>query len=356
MTVFVVPPSAPPALSQAAQQAAPTAATPTPSTRICGFWRRVFAFIIDCLIIGIAGFILGLFMFGFLSRLGPLGLLLGFGIAIAYFGILNSHIGRGQTLGKKWLGINVVGRDGQYISVPKSFLRYTVLSLPFFLNGVSIPLPETLADTFMPNALSLAAGLIVFGVGGSIIYLYIFNRRTRQSLHDLAVGSYVVAAPSAGRVKTQPVWKGHAVFVGIWILSIAVFVLVLAPKLVDRIAGKGALAEMTTLQRDIDKTGKVHDAAVQIVTQKFRSTGSAPTTTKYLRVTVTWKGKPDDLDEAYREIAMIIIKEFPRVEEQDKLVITVRYGFDIGIASAWRGSNRYATPREWRARLKGTEA
>ena len=34
-------------------------------------------------------------------------------------------------------------------------------------------------------------GLILFGFGQAIVYLYIFNRRTRQSLHDLILGTFV---------------------------------------------------------------------------------------------------------------------------------------------------------------------
>ena len=48
---------------------------------ISGFWRRLLALILDAVVLGLVGSILGLFLFDFLSQLGGWGRLFGFCIA-----------------------------------------------------------------------------------------------------------------------------------------------------------------------------------------------------------------------------------------------------------------------------------
>ena len=52
---------------------------------IAGFWRRLAAFFLDFLALGIVGVTVGFFFTEEFVRLGPWGLLLGFSVAFAYF-------------------------------------------------------------------------------------------------------------------------------------------------------------------------------------------------------------------------------------------------------------------------------
>src|SRR5688572_4687565 len=105
--------------------------------------------------------------------MGGYGRLLGFAVALAYFGVMNSRIGGGQTLGKRLLGVRVVAGDGRTLSLPRSFLRYCVLGIPFFLNGA--PFSAQVLFSWWGYLLPI----IVFGGMFSILYLYVFNRPTR---------------------------------------------------------------------------------------------------------------------------------------------------------------------------------
>jgi len=69
---------------------------------IAGFWRRIGALFIDAIILGTVGFCLGVFLEKEFVQLGRLGRLIGFGTALSYFGILNSRMFGGQTIGKKF--------------------------------------------------------------------------------------------------------------------------------------------------------------------------------------------------------------------------------------------------------------
>ncbi|WP_083481602.1 RDD family protein [Agarivorans gilvus] len=94
-------------------------------------------------------------------------------LALIYFGIMNSTLCNGQTIGKKILRLRVVDGDNNSISLSKSFVRYLILGSPVFLNGVRFSNDTSLAFWLYPLS------LIVFGGLLSIIYLYIFNRASR---------------------------------------------------------------------------------------------------------------------------------------------------------------------------------
>lgn len=225
-----------------------------PERTIAGFWRRLGALVIDLILLGIVGWILGTLFFDALARMGANARLIGFAIALAYFGILNSRIGGGQTLGKRWLGVRVVDASGQLLTLPRSLLRYAVLGIPFFANG--LPVDPSLA---MSTPLGFLLALIVFGGVFAIVYLYIFNRRTRQSLHDLAVGSYVERFDrTAQSVPFPVVWRGHMVA-----LAVIAVIALSAPAVASRFAKSQALAGMLPLYRTL--SNQPHVMTVQVV-------------------------------------------------------------------------------------------
>ena len=153
---------------------------------ISGFWRRIGALFIDTSILGVAGLVLGLFLESFFVQMGGWGRLVGFTIALIYFGVMNSSIAGGQTIGKKALRIRVVDYSNSPISLGKSVIRYFILAIPFSLNGAQF------SNEAMLSFLMYPLSLIIYGGLFSILYLYTFNRVTRQSLHDLVVGTVVV--------------------------------------------------------------------------------------------------------------------------------------------------------------------
>ena len=75
----------------------------------------------------------------------------------------------------------------------------------------------------LPFWIAVGLSVLVFAVALAIVYLFIFNRKTRQSLHDLVVGSYVVKAKDEGMAPAAGlIWRGHyAVMTGIVLLATA---------------------------------------------------------------------------------------------------------------------------------------
>ena len=301
---------------------------------ISGFWCRLLAVIIDGLLLGLAGYICGLMFFTQLALLGGWGRLIGFLIALAYYGIFNSAMGKGQTIGKRLMKIEVVNRSGQHISLTRSLLRYVILGLPFFLNGVLIP------PRVMMSPVGYAIGFIVFGFGGAIIYLYLFNRRTRQSLHDLATGTFVTKKSPQGEVFGS-VWRPHIVVVGILFMSGIGLSIVMTC-----LSQKGVFTGLLDVQRAIQASGKVHGATVN-AGKSWRIADGVRSETTYLLSNAIWKQRPPDEESAARSIASIILRNYPDISKKDVLTVKITYGFDMGIARAWKSYTSTHSPKEW---------
>lgn len=128
-------------------------------------------------------------------------------LSAAYFIFAYAAAGNGYSLGKRVLSIRVVNRQGESLSLPASAIRWLVLI------GIALPL-SLLGDGFergrplgVAPAMAIAVPVLAVVVVDS--YLFLFNRRTRQSLHDLAAGSFVVRRAHAGPVPVAPLWRGH---------------------------------------------------------------------------------------------------------------------------------------------------
>lgn len=322
-----VPPDLPPPVLQA------------PGRGIAGFWYRVGAFLLDGLALGLFGFLLGLVFFEQFARLGSWGRLLGFGISLAYFGILNSRIGRGQSLGKRALNIEVVDRDGAHIGFGRSCLRYTVLGTPFFLNGV-------VSD---PGTLGYTLGLVIFLGGTAILYLIVFNRRTRQSLHDLLCDTYVVKTGGGGAVLAPPVWRGH--YVAVAVLCVVILGGTFA---VVRLMDSPAFSGLFAVQQKIHATGVYVPASVMVGKSFSKSVGGNSSETHYVSVTVRMKRRPTNHIADATRVAAIVLSEFPTAREKDVIVVSIVYGYDIGIARSWLSQSFRYAPADWERMAAGS--
>jgi uncharacterized RDD family membrane protein YckC len=309
--------------------------------QIAGFWRRIGAFALDGAVLGAFGLGLGLLWFDRLAALGGVGRLFGGGIALAYLTLLNSRIGRGQTLGKRALKIRVVDANGKAVGLSRAALRTFVLLLPITLNGAYVPAADG------GSAMLVILSLCIFGLGGALVYLYLFNRRTRQSLHDLVARTFVVNAQGCGEIQER-VWRPHLAIVLAWLLAIGVG----AGPLATRLAGAGALQELTRLQRAAQAAAPGTQVAVQKGTQTFTSSSAGRSSAQFFRVRVVTSVKPASDEELADRVAAAVLSHAPAFEDIDQLVVSIDYGYDIMISNAHITSNFFHSPREWSERLK----
>ena len=306
---------------------------------VSGFWRRLAAFAIDLLLLGFAGFFSGLFLFDFYMSLGPGAIFLGLIVSAAYFGLLNSTIGAGQTLGKRLMTIRVVNAAGNCISPLRSIARYLILSFPFWIN-------KTLTVGLIVNFwLVVLASVILSICFVSLAYLFVFNRRTRQSVHDLAVGTYVVRTSSPRAATPPTMWRGHFVAIGV-----LYFLLVGMAGLGMILLNTPFFQRMLTVREALLATGDARTATVTEGVTYFASSGHSGSARIY-SVDVRWKKRSRSMDTLAEEIERLVLTADPSIANDDRLVISISYGYDIGIAWSTVSQEFSRTPAEWKNQL-----
>ncbi|MEM7780662.1 MAG: RDD family protein [Pseudomonadota bacterium] len=142
-----------------------------------GFWIRVVAYIIDAIILGIAGAVIGGILGavigvggGSQDAAGGVGGLVGLVLGIAYFTVLESSDWQ-ATVGKKAMGLIVTDTDGNKITWLRALGRY--------------------------------AGKLLSGAILLIGYIMIAFTERKQGLHDM-LASTLVLKGEPGMTGTDP--------------------------------------------------------------------------------------------------------------------------------------------------------
>jgi uncharacterized RDD family membrane protein YckC len=299
-----------------------SAAEPTkPPTRyFAGFWRRLFAFWIDIVLITIPAVILRYVFHNIRSPSGGWAAVIEFVMALSYFAILGSSIGKGQTFGQRWTGIEVVDVQGNYLSIGKSALRYSIFLVPLISDEI-----------VLPGYLAWPLGMAEL----AIFYLYLFNTGTRQTLHDLATRSFVVEAPGFGTVDEHRPWFGHWVILGaLGILGVATV------PLLNRLHPN---PELTAVRRDLLSSGNFPDVDLTFSTASGGKSG--------LLVTVSCKGRPVDFEKAGTEIVAIVEKADPSLAKRDFISVDFEEGCVANFSSAQRVSH---SPQRWEEMMRSS--
>jgi predicted Zn-dependent protease/uncharacterized RDD family membrane protein YckC len=302
---------------------------------ITGFWRRVGAFFIDSLLLGLLGFILGLAFESTFVEIGSWGRLVGFSIALIYFSIMNSNVGNGQTIGKKLLKLRVVNSDNQTIGLGRSIVRYVVFATPFSLNGAH------LTNEAMFSWLMYPVSLVLFGGIFSILYLYVFNRVTRQSLHDLAVGSYVVNA-GVEKQEVGSVWNVHLI-----IVVLLFFISAIAPVFTSKLAQTEPFKEMLMVQAALSSEPEVTYSTISTSVSVFSSINEGTKGTSYVSAQAFLSSNKVSDSDLARRLAEIIVINYPEARKKDTLIVSLTYGYDIGIWALWFNQTHDFSPDEF---------
>lgn len=295
--------------------------------------RRILAFIVDTILLGVIGAVAGALLHAQFAALGPWGRLVGFVVALLYFGLLQSNLRGGQSVGMHLLGVRVVTRTGEPLGMPAAFIRAGIFCLAYFLNGAVIDSGQAWMDT--------AVFMLVASLTFAIYYLLLFNRRTGQSLHDLAVGAYVV---SAGPGKILPastqIWRGHGAVIAAAVLCVCVG----TTMFLKHTQLGGTLAGMLSVQQTIGRMPGVDRVGVSLQTIK-----SKDRETHRLIVSAVVDAATPEPQMLARRIALATLENYTDADKQDQLIVVLLSGYDIGIASSMQVTNYVYTPEEWRA-------
>jgi uncharacterized RDD family membrane protein YckC len=310
---------------------------PLPSCRFPSFWRRVGALAVDSLVLAALGFPLGLLLGERFAPVGTPARLIGLLVLMPYLGLMGSRIGGGQTIGKRVLRLRVVDSSGQPLPMARSFVRAALLSVPWVFNGIRFgSLEPAVVATLWVGA------ILVFGVGGAIIGTYVLNRPTRQALHDLLVGSYVIQADGVGLAVPTTSTRRPFLASMIWLVVVAVAttaMLALGPSLMNSQLPLGLMETVAAIPG-------ASSFEVNSIT-----TWGAGTTSKVVVAVLWFHGPPEDTKVAAQEVAAAVMQHRPDAATASSLVVTVVRGWDVGIASRTNFQNFTHTPAQWRAEL-----
>lgn len=326
----------------------PTTATPGSPLRLAvppyaGFWRRVLAFVLDIVALGVVGQLLALLFSHQFMALGQAGRLIGFGIAAIYF--IPPHHLWGQTLGKRLMRIRVQALDGGRVSVSAATVRYVALYVPWLLNGVFLDEPN------WPKLLLIACGVVlgsvlVIGLLGNA-YLLVFNRPSSRLIHDLLARTIVVNAGSdreslvAGDVFLAPI---HWVVVGLIPLSVFGIFGWFALRSPMTLA---QLAELRSAQTDLNRLPGVLQARL-VDQQNFDARRRAHVVSAQL-----WIFDVNEVSDRglVRQTVAVVFQKYPSSLTTDGIAVEITRGFDIGIASFWRRNAEFHSIAEWQQTL-----
>lgn len=303
--------------------------------------RRFIAFFVDMLIISIIGY-LSCFLFdSFYMRLGNYGKIIGATLVLIYFGIFDSKIGNGQTIGKKLFKIKVVNRKSECISILQSIERTSWIFLLVLLNGLSFS-----NSKYIP--LVIIFGTIFFSIGILEIYFFICNKKTLQSFHDLFSDTFVILKKSEGEIEYKNNKKAVycSVFIPICILIIAICINVFAKK--------SSFGEMINIIDDVQKDLPLHQTTIQrsITTTKSKSN---TTQVSYVLVNTFKNNKKDNDKDIAIQIAKKVFDSDFVFKEDEIFSVVVNSGYDIGIASQNNSQRFNGTINQWMFEIEKLE-
>lgn len=317
---------------------------------IASIWYRLVAFLIDGIILAAPAYAFGFTFFRWSESLGQGGCLVGFIVALLYFGLLDSKIGNGQTLGKRLLELRVVDRDGAALSPGRAGLRFLIFGVPYFLNGVWIDV-DLLHPSLSRELLGAMLMWGVFGVLVAIVYLFIFNRRTRQSLPDLVVGSFVVHTTEPTRQINLSTPRLHIALVSSWLvltlIALVVSVFVQQPTQIE------SLRPMAELRNSLRTRLSLSQVSVAARTTYFVGTGGNKSVVSYLLIDASGRGRSRSADHALQQsIARIVLDLQPDLLGKTYLSISISHGFDFGIASWTVRYQSQFSATDWQKKLE----
>lgn len=296
-----------------------------------GFWNRTFAFLTDGLLLGIVGLLAGLTYFDYLAGLGPLGRLIGFAGAVVYFGIGNSWLTGGRTLGKLLFGIRVQSSSGKGLNLFRSTLRAGVLGLPVFM--FNLKLPTAAYTEFFFLSFQSAMILSVLGLGGGMLYLFLFNGDNRRSLHDYLADSVVLNASDADENRPElPAMPGlHRGVLGCWLVLLLAGITV-APYY---LAKHPEFEATKTIEQSLILTGSFHTVQIRPTIRGLNQLRTGGPVTRF-HVDLWYKNQPENLTQKLESVEASIRETLPTNARDGELTIEGHYGFDLGLARSFQ--------------------
>ncbi len=304
-----------------------------------GFWKRFIAFFIDIMIIGTVTVILSFLFRDVLLNLGENLWYIGFIILGFYFTILNSQIGKGQTIGKKILKIRVVYNNGSFLSASNSFARYLFLCPIIFYNGIVLSF-DSLGIESLTMIYSMISIFIFLGIVGLVVLT-----KEKRGLHDYLLKTVVVQSKSINDVNVSQIdtlkeasVKHKKAFLSIFIIFILILITttIISKKIDDKPVGGVDFKSMLELRKDLKDNYPLSNISVASGSGVlYKWEGGTETMQKRLEISayVKYSIFNDDIarNQLYEQVHEQIVSTYPNIDNYDEVVIAFRTGYNLGI-------------------------
>ncbi|MCD4780022.1 MAG: RDD family protein [Candidatus Omnitrophica bacterium] len=306
---------------------------------VVGFWLRLFSDMLDAILLGLFGFLLSIPLKGLFYQMGENGLWLGLCITFLYTGILQSSIGQGQSLAKKILKIQVLRRDGSYLSLPQSFFRYSVIALIFYNQWIGTGL-ISLFPFLNNNIFQTVYSFGIFFLLISSVVLVAFHP-LKRGLHDMLVNSIVVrkglySLEKINELDDSAKTKRAFVIFGVCCLLLvggSYFALQKAAPM------QPLLKELMTQKQEIEQTTQLLNVSPNYNWQSFKKPDGTVKKTAGVNIfAFLHKSKFDD--EQFRlaeveKVINIVVNSYSKLSACDYINVQLRTGYNIGIWSVY---------------------
>ena len=322
-----------------------------------GFFRRLFAAIIDLLLLGVIGMLIIWLGKPLLNWLDIWEWSVGFIVFMAYFAIQNSYLCKGQTIGKRILGIQVVNRQGDYLTLKESLLRAGIFSVIYFADNWS-----KMNDGIVFSSI-FSVFLLLFSV--ATVYLVIFNRPTRQVVHDLVVHSYVVRVGQVPEEIGEIKFKRHGVaLIAISLVLISGFffvqfkgIVLMQYFLTDQFSGVNVvelqkeieplIADTIAQNSHLEKNVKSY----QVTLISYSGYNTAGNTNRIgMQIALHWRG-PINATELKKAVSALFDNKDLAMYQYDFIMVRMYRSYDIGIATASLYLSINTSPEDWQTTI-----
>jgi len=282
-------------------------------------FKRFLALMVDFIVLAILGYISGFFLEDFYVSLGKYGTLIGSGVTILYFSVLQSKIGKGQSLGKMAIGAKVTDLKGEYLTFEKSFLRSFIVFFPLM----------NIAIFSSGSGMLIIVMLFMLTIFASI-YL-VFINKSRRCLHDILVSSVVtnehVKEFEINDLNDRSTKK---------LIPIGVVAILMIAGVVYQTFTENTFTQLLAAKEKIEGyPGVITVDEVKSGTTTYSGPNRPSTTTSFVKIKVRIDNEEAiSLNSNYfHEFREIIKTEIPESQNVDAVTITLYYGYNIGIAS-----------------------
>ena len=303
-----------------------------------GFWIRLLADIIDNIILGIFGILLTLPFNSIFYKIGDHCIWIGISIIFLYTGILQSSIGQGQSLAKKLLKIQVLRKDGTYLSLPQSFLRYLIIAVIFY----NPPILASLISLFpfLNTSFTFTSGysflILSLMIGTSILVAF---HPLKRGLHDMLVNSIVVIKGTYDAEKIEAMSnpsKTRKIFIvfGSSCLLLFIVLFFVLPKILPQDLYS---SETLKLSQKIEQNTQLTKISISYTSKTSRHNDGPITKTKYANLSFFLKKSKFDNEQlrlAQVEKAVnIFIDSEPKISQFKYINVQIRTGYNLVISS-----------------------